>query len=133
LDTVYGYGSSDLRFAGHSFRAYVHAIEAYPRQYFDLILVDGRARPACIRLACQWLAPGGALVLDNAEDPTYAAVQRERPLTKWRRLRCAGPVYGTVAFSATQFWFRPLNAADISPRCTWHMMAPRRAAGLRGN
>jgi predicted O-methyltransferase YrrM len=46
------------------FRAYVE----YPERFapFDFILVDGRAREACLRRARHLLAPGGVVVLHDA-------------------------------------------------------------------
>lgn len=53
-----------------SFRAYVQAIEAAGGP-FDLILVDGRARNACLWAAERHLAPGGIIIFDNAGRKRY--------------------------------------------------------------
>lgn len=61
-------------FAEHrdlTFRAYARQIAAYPDRSFDLVVVDGRARAACLRLAPRKIKPGGFLLLDNAERPDY--------------------------------------------------------------
>ncbi len=54
-----------------SFEKYAHSIEQFAPAYFDLILVDGRARPSCIQQAIPRLKKGGLLVVDNAERPHY--------------------------------------------------------------
>ncbi|MBN8677275.1 MAG: hypothetical protein J0M29_03565 [Chitinophagales bacterium] len=57
--------------ADMSFEKYAKAIQQYPFEYFDLILVDGRARPSCIEQALPFLKPGGILVVDNTERTYY--------------------------------------------------------------
>lgn len=54
-----------------SFEAYVKAITEYPKAYFDLIVVDGRARMACLHACVDYLAPGGTILLDNADYTRY--------------------------------------------------------------
>lgn len=59
--------------AGHEdldFTDYVHAIDDYPGP-FDLVVVDGRAREACLRRALPRLAVGGLLVFDNVDRARY--------------------------------------------------------------
>ena len=56
-----------------SFEKYARAIDPYPNDYFDVILVDGRARPSCIQQALPHLKTGGLLVVDNTERPYYLA------------------------------------------------------------
>ena len=38
---------------------------------FDIVLIDGRARPSCILHAVDNIVPGGLLILDNTERPYY--------------------------------------------------------------
>lgn len=66
-----GYSSADEAFQGYSFRKYVEQIDAFPDEYFDLVLVDGRARPACIKHCVSKIKQGGLLVLDNADRSYY--------------------------------------------------------------
>lgn len=59
---------------GHlSFENYARCVEKYPAAHFDLILVDGRARPSCIQHAIPRLKTGGLLVVDNNDRPYYSA------------------------------------------------------------
>ncbi len=71
---------------GHSgldFSDYVRSIEAVPGE-FDVVVVDGRAREACLAAATGRLAPGGIVIFDNSRRRRYrraiesAAVVEER-------------------------------------------------------
>jgi hypothetical protein len=75
--------------AGLDFARYVHAIDDVPGE-FDLVVVDGRARVACVRAALPRLAPGGLVLLDNADRDEYAAVVRD-PSLRVQVLRGATP------------------------------------------
>lgn len=68
--------SAKKGFEGLDFRDYVEGID---RQHgdFDLVVVDGRAREACLERAVDRLAPGGLIVVDNVERARYrAAIDR---------------------------------------------------------
>jgi len=65
------YGSADNRFAGKHFRKYAASIDRFPDESFDVVLVDGRSRPACLRHAAPKVKKNGLLVLDNAERHYY--------------------------------------------------------------
>lgn len=54
-----------------NFRKYASSIDSYPDEYFDIILIDGRSRPACIKHAAPKLRNGGLIVLDNADRSYY--------------------------------------------------------------
>jgi len=65
-----GYLSEKGRWAGHSFRNYVTAIDQ-ESDAFDLIIIDGRARAACLTHARERLAPGGIILFDNSNRQRY--------------------------------------------------------------
>jgi hypothetical protein len=65
------YRSTDPPVLQHSFRNYVTAIDAFPEGTFDVVSIDGRARPSCIQHAISRVKRGGLLVLDNAERGYY--------------------------------------------------------------
>lgn len=65
------YMSAGKKYVDQSFEAYIKAIDEYPDHSFDVIVVDGRARPGCIREALSKVKPGGYLVLDNSERLDY--------------------------------------------------------------
>lgn len=69
------YGSEKPGWTDKSFRDYVHAIDAESGS-FDVIVVDGRARPACLAQARSRLSPGGVIVFDNSRRPHYQAAIR---------------------------------------------------------
>ncbi len=64
------YSSEDEKFKGLNFKAYAFAIDSFPDEYFDVVLVDGRSRPSCMKHGIPKLKKGGFLVLDNS-DRTY--------------------------------------------------------------
>jgi predicted O-methyltransferase YrrM len=105
------YRSGRAELAGLSFERYVRQIEAWPDGSFDLVLVDGRARPGCVAAAIPKVAPGGAILLDNADYPRYApALDRLRkdPLAGWRELDLTGPGPFSVAVGwGAIVWQRP--------------------------
>ena len=55
---------------GRSFHDYLHAIDDFPGN-FDLIVIDGRARTACLGHVAARLAPGGIILFDNSHRPAY--------------------------------------------------------------
>ncbi len=60
-----------------SFERYARAIDAFETDFFDVILVDGRARPSCIQQSLPKLKSGGLLVLDNAERAYYTTAFKD--------------------------------------------------------
>jgi predicted O-methyltransferase YrrM len=68
------YVSHSPAYRGFDFRTYVESIDQYPDGHFDVILIDGRARPSCAKHAMPKLAKGGYIVLDNAERAAYSSV-----------------------------------------------------------
>lgn len=90
-----------------SFRDYVRAIDSYPDGYFDLVIVDGRARPACIRHARPKVAPGGAIILDDSGRRRYQNAVREMDQTGWIKVDLSGVKPGGPAIHHTTAWVRP--------------------------
>ena len=68
------YVSAEVRFSGCAFRDYAATIDTYQDHSFDLVLIDGRARPSCFKHALHKLKFGGTIVLNNAERPQYASI-----------------------------------------------------------
>ena len=69
-EPVAGYVSEKRGWEGRSFQRYVSAIEEETGQ-FDLIVIDGRARAACLTHAVKRLAPGGMILFDNSQRERY--------------------------------------------------------------
>lgn len=63
-------GSAKPGHAGLDFAAYVAAIDDVPGD-FDVVVIDGRAREACLARAVERLAPGGVIVFDNVDRQRY--------------------------------------------------------------
>jgi hypothetical protein len=96
------YISSDPGYAGKNFEQYAKTIEAFPDNYFDIIIVDGRARPSCIKQSIPKLKKNGWLVIDNIEREYYMA---PFPFDRnsWKISKFAGPVPYGRDFSETGF------------------------------
>jgi hypothetical protein len=97
------YGSMCEGWEDYTFRNYVTSIEEHRDRSLDLVLIDGRAREACLRHALTKVRPGGMLVLDNSERPRYQAALSDVP-TGWSRLDFPGPSARADFFSRTTIW-----------------------------
>ncbi|MEX1663677.1 class I SAM-dependent methyltransferase [Thioclava sp. 15-R06ZXC-3] len=72
--------SGKFGFEGQFFDDYVAAIRDVPGQ-FDLIVIDGRAREACLDEALARLAPGGRILFDDFKRARYRAAVSGRGLS----------------------------------------------------
>ncbi len=97
--------SSDFR--GYSFETYIKSIEDYADLYFDLIIVDGRSRPSCIKASVKKLAPNGILIVDNS-DREYYFTNTKKIFEKWRSKTFVGTVKGLGHLETTTFYFKPV-------------------------
>jgi hypothetical protein len=81
--------SGKAGFAGLDFASYVAAVDAVPGD-LDLVVIDGRAREACLDRVLDRLAPGGLIVFDDTERDRYAAAIRRHGAAldvRWTRGR----------------------------------------------
>lgn len=60
-----------------NYEAYVKQIDLYPDKYFDIILIDGRARTSCLFQSYNKVKQGGIIVLDNADREYYLENTRQ--------------------------------------------------------
>lgn len=97
--------SNATEYPGLSFQAYIQAIDDYPDGHFDLVVVDGRARPACARRALPKVRPGGFLMLDDSDREHYTDVERD--LSGWGRLDFKGPAPHKLDPAQTSVWRKP--------------------------
>jgi predicted O-methyltransferase YrrM len=104
------YTSTDVECRGRDFRAYAGAIDQHPDGAFHFILIDGRARPSCVKHALPKLAPGGIIMLDNAERQHYAYIRNTLDGLGWMRLDFAGAGPYNQYFWKTTAWIRPGDA-----------------------
>lgn len=73
-DPLYVSGKSTA--TGKSFVNYVRAIERSEQDY-DVIVIDGRARAACLKHCCAWLKADGMIVFDNSARNRYQRAIQE--------------------------------------------------------
>ncbi|NJN41371.1 MAG: class I SAM-dependent methyltransferase [Flammeovirgaceae bacterium] len=78
---------------------YFSFIKKYPDQYFDFIIVDGRARVECCLNAIPKLKPGGIFVLDNSDRERYQPIFLV--LSSWKQITT------TTGLFDTTIWFKP--------------------------
>ncbi len=70
------YISDDSNFKNKSFINYVNFIDEFENNSFDIVCIDGRARPSCVKHAIPKLKKGGWLILDNSERDYYNESKR---------------------------------------------------------
>lgn len=105
--------SKDPDFAGYNFANYVSDIDQYPDDSFDIVVVDGRARPACVFHAIKKIKKGGYLLLDNSEREHYQQAIKLLETEGWKRHDFYGPAPYAYDFSVTSFFRR--DALNASP------------------
>ncbi len=82
-----------------NYNEYFSFILNLPDDYFDFIIIDGRARVECSKRAIDKLKSGGIFILDNSERTRYKPVHDL--LKSW-------PVVNTTTgLTDTTFWFKP--------------------------
>jgi hypothetical protein len=74
-----GFGSEDDRYKGLSFENYVSTIDSHADESLDIVLVDGRARSACLLRSWPKVRKGGLLVLDDSDRDRYQAAMERLP------------------------------------------------------
>lgn len=90
---------------GVNYRKYASLIDSYPDEYFDVVLVDGRSRPACIKHAAPKLKKGGLLVLDNADRAYYLGPAVKKMLGEYSPVLSAkGASPYVTFFTQTNIW-----------------------------
>jgi len=99
------FASLQAKYQGLCFESYVKAIDVFPDQSLDFVLVDGRARLACVKRALPKIRPGGAIMLDNSERPGYA--EAGRLLQQLPRFDFRGVTPWNIEVSQTSVWRLP--------------------------
>lgn len=98
------YISGDPGHNGKSFEAYAKTIDSFPDENFDVVVVDGRARPSCILHSLKKIKKGGYLVIDNSEREYYLSCF---DFSMWRAWNFFGPVPYSYNFSRTSIFQKP--------------------------
>jgi len=65
------YYTTDSNFLNNIFKLYASFIDRYPDEYFDVVLVDGRARSSCIIHSLKKIKKDGYLIVDNSDRKYY--------------------------------------------------------------
>lgn len=93
--------------AAINYRAYASSIDAFSDEAFDMVLVDGRARPSCLVHAMPKVKLGGLLVLDNADRSYYTSTIAEKIAERFQaELDRVGPAPFIPDFIKTTIWRR---------------------------
>jgi hypothetical protein len=98
------YKSSD--FDNHNFESYTKAIDIYPDNYFDLIVIDGRSRTSCIKHAISKIKRDGIIVLDNS-DRDYYLKNTHSLFEGWPQETYRGTVRGLLHKEQTTIFRKP--------------------------
>lgn len=99
------YGSGQRGSTHLCFEPYVRAIERYPVDHFDLVMVDGRSRMACLRAAFRHVKVGGIVYLDNSNYERYQPYLQAPPGFERRDFEGVSP-YGGDVWSQSTVWRR---------------------------
>jgi len=65
------YSSNSPEFKNYDFSHYVKQIDEFPDEYFDVVMIDGRARPSCIKRSLSKVRVGGLMIVDNTDRNYY--------------------------------------------------------------
>ena len=88
-----------------NFNEYSDFIKKYEDNYFDVAIVDGKARNECIIAAKSKIRPGGHIILDNSERKIYKT--GIETLKGWARKDFYGPGPHNHYFSETTVFTKP--------------------------
>lgn len=108
---------ASVRMPGVGFQDYAGAIDRYPPDHFDIVLIDGRSRCACFRHGAPHVAPGGLVILDDSVRPRYAWCLEAAEALGWTRHDFEGPGPYDDEPWRTTVWTRPRRpgARDAGP------------------
>jgi predicted O-methyltransferase YrrM len=101
------YRSCSQAMIGKTFMKYVDTIHRFPDGHFNFVIVDGRARPSCVKQSAPKVQTGGFLVLDNTERSYYMSRETLGCLTDFDLvLDKFGPSPYEISFTKTTVWQR---------------------------
>jgi hypothetical protein len=98
---------------GKTFRSYVSCIDEHADGTFDVILIDGRARPSCFKHSLSKVKPGGYIVWDNTERDYYLPAMHLVP-AGFRFFDFPGPTPYVRHFSRTSVWQAPSDQVRVA-------------------
>lgn len=99
------YFSSDKDYQNKSFKKYANCIDTFADGYFDVVLVDGRVRPSCIKHGVPKVKQGGYLILDNSDRPYYLEYFLKNHAQLFEEvINYSGPTPFCTWFNRTSVW-----------------------------
>lgn len=99
------YVSDDKNFKGQNFKKYASFIDQFENESFDIIVVDGRARPSCTKHAIPKLKSGGWLIVDNSDREYYFTAFKEILASQFEVIsNQKGPAPYCTWFTQTGIW-----------------------------
>jgi hypothetical protein len=114
------FASATKAFAGQTFIDYVTVVDRFPDHSFDLLVVDGRARPSAFFRGEPKVRVGGLVLLDDSERSGYQPAVAAARASGWLERGGLGPKPFTPWFSRTTVWTktRDLSESEPGPRPT---------------
>lgn len=88
-DTPEDYISDSRKNRGRDIGEYCRAIDSYPNNFFDLVIIDGAQRHTCMKHAIPKVRLGGYLLLDDSDAPAY--LRNVGLLKGWKQKDFFGP------------------------------------------
>ena len=89
---LWNYATQANEYLRCTFRNYVWQIDPFPDNYFDVVLIDGRARSSCIAHSSRKVKTNGILILDDAERRWYLSnVSHYLEGFQVKEFLCVGP------------------------------------------
>jgi len=104
--------NAEVRHVAMGSERYANAIDVYAPQ-FDVVVVDGRERVACLRRAVEGLSPRGVIVLDNSQRPEYAEGIAHLAALGFRHVTFAGLVPVVAWKEQTSIFYRAGNGLEL--------------------
>lgn len=85
---------------------YVAEIRRYPRNHFDVVVIDGVSRVACAQVAPDFVKPAGMIVLDNSDRRSEGEAVAALDAAGWLRIDFFGLTPGNLYRNCTSVFFR---------------------------
>jgi len=99
--------SDDDDSAGYDYEKYAKAITKYPDNFFDLIVIDGRARPSCMFQSLKKVKKNGIILLDQSERPHYLkCMSLFMGKKEWSKKSYLAPLPYCLHFSETTIYIK---------------------------
>lgn len=102
----------ELTFCDLEGNAYENMILESQRD-FDIILIDGRRRVACLKNAVSRLSSGGVILFDDSEREKYREAFEFMKKNGFRHIPFSGIAIGSIHGKCTSVFYRPENVLEI--------------------